>query len=184
VFGRDAVYVTDGGFTSLWAGIALPSTRPNSFHGILELGMLGTGIPSAIGAKLGDPARDVVCVTGDGAAGFNAMELQTAAREGLKLTVVVLAEGQWSMEIPNPMSRWGKTFGTVMGEVDWAKVADGLGCHGEDVASIAELPAALERARAHAGPSLVCVRTSVEANVAVPPAVLSRFFEVYFGPSA
>ena len=44
--------------------------------------MLGTGIPSAIGAKLGAPEREVVCVTGDGAAGFNVMEMQTAAREG------------------------------------------------------------------------------------------------------
>ena len=184
VFGRDAVYVTDGGFTSLWAGLALPSTRPSSYHGILELGMLGTGIPSAVGAKLGAPSREVVCVTGDGAAGFNVMELQSAAREGLKLTVVVLAEGQWSMEIPNGTMRWGKTFGTSMGDVDWAKVAEGLGCRGETVASIADLAPALERARAHPGPSLVCVRTSVAANVAVPPAVLGRFFEVYFGPGA
>jgi thiamine pyrophosphate-dependent acetolactate synthase large subunit-like protein len=80
--------------------------------------------------------------------------------------------------------RWGKTFGTAMGEVDWARVAEGLGCHGETVQSIAELPSALERARAQDRPALVCVRTSVEANVSVPPAILARFFEVYFGPSA
>jgi acetolactate synthase-1/2/3 large subunit len=47
------VYVTDGGNTSLWAGAVLPPTQPRSYHSILELGMLGTGIPSAIGAKLG-----------------------------------------------------------------------------------------------------------------------------------
>ncbi len=183
-FGGDAVYVTDGGFTSLWTSIALPSTRPSSFHSILEFGMLGTGIPSAIGAKLGDPSREVVCVTGDGAAGFNVMELSTAAREGVKITTVVFAEGQWSMEIPNGTMRWGKTFGTTMGAVDWAQLATSLGCHGETVTDIAHLAPALARARAHAGPALVCVRTSVEANVAVPPAILSRFFEVYFGPSA
>ena len=45
VFGRDAVYVTDGGNTSLWAHSCLPPTRPRSYHSILELGMLGTGIP-------------------------------------------------------------------------------------------------------------------------------------------
>jgi hypothetical protein len=65
VFGGDAVYVTDGGNTSMWAHGALPATRPRSYHNILELGMLGTGIPSAIGAKLGAPEREVVCVTGD-----------------------------------------------------------------------------------------------------------------------
>jgi acetolactate synthase-1/2/3 large subunit len=184
VFGQEAVYVTDGGFSSLWAGMMLPSTRPSSYHGILELGMLGTGIPSAIGAKLGAPTREVVCVTGDGAAGFNVMELQSAARDGVKITVIVLADGQWAMEIPNATARWGKTFGTGMGAVDWAKVAEGLGCHGETVRSLAELTPALERGRAHAGPALISVQTNVMASLAVPPTVGARFAEVYYGPSA
>ena len=184
LFGRDAVYCVDGGMTSLWAALALPSTKPNSYHGIMELGMLGTGIPSAIGAKLGAPAREVVCVTGDGAAGFNAMELQTAARERLKITFVVMAESEWTMEIPNEMAHWGKTFGTSMGEVRWDKVADGLGCHGEYVDSLEALPAALARAKGGAGPALVCVRTSKQANLAVPESGMARFFEVYNGPSA
>jgi len=184
VFGGDAVYCTDGGMTSLWAVLALPSTKPNSYHGILEFGMLGTGIPSAIGAKLGAPTREVVCVTGDGAAGFNAMELQVAAREGLKITFVVMADAEWTMEVPNEMTRWGKTFGTAMGEVRWDKVADGLGCQGEYVDSIEALPAALARAKGGAGPALICVRTSKEANLGVPESVIARFFEVYFGPSA
>jgi len=184
VFGGEAVYCTDGGMTSLWAAMALPSTRPNSYHGILELGMLGTGIPSAIGAKLGAPAREVVCVTGDGAAGFNAMELQSAAREGLKITFVVMAESEWTMEIPNEVARWGKTFGTGMGEVRWDKVAEGLGCRGEYVDSIEALPGALARARGESRPTLVCVRTSKDANLAVPEAGIARFFEVYNGPDA
>jgi acetolactate synthase-1/2/3 large subunit len=184
VFGREAVYCTDGGMTSLWAALALPSTRPSSYHSIMEFGMLGAGIPSAIGAKLGSPDREVVCVTGDGAAGFNAMELQVAAREGVKITVVVMCEGEWTMEIPNEIARYGKTFGTTMGEVRWDVVATGLGCHGEFVESLQQLPAALERATRQERPAVVCVRTSKEANLAVPRTVMDRFFEVYFGPAA
>ena len=165
-------------------GARVASTRPSSYHGILEFGMLGTGIPSALGAKLGDASREVVCVSGDGAAGFNVMELETAAREGVKITIVVLAEGQWTMEIPNPTARWGKTFGTGMGLVHWDKIAQGLGCHGEYVDSIEALPAALALAKAYAGPALLCVRTNKEANLAVPESGIARFFEVYFGPSA
>ena len=183
-FGGDAVYCVDGGMTSLWAAMALPSTRPSSFHGILELGMLGVGIPAAVGAKLGDPSREVVCVTGDGAAGFNIMEFQTAAREKLKITFVVMSEGEWTMEVPNEQARWGKTFGTSMGEIRWDKVAEGLGGHGEYVDSIADLAPALARAKAHDGPALICVRTSLTANLALPASIGGRFFEVYFGPSA
>lgn len=181
VFGRDAVYTVDGGNTSLWASLFLPPTRASSLHNILEFGMLGTGIPSAIGAKLSSPDRDVVCVTGDGAAGFNIMELETAAREGVKITVMVCAEGAWTLEEPNELMRWGKTFGTRMSEVRWDKMAEGLGCHGEYVEEMSDLPAALARAKAAARPGLVCVKTSLQANLAVPRELLMRFFEVYVG---
>ncbi|GIK77903.1 MAG: acetolactate synthase large subunit [Actinomycetes bacterium] len=182
VFGSDAVYTVDGGNTALWTYAVLPPTRPRSYHSILELGMLGTGIPSAIGAKLGAPDRDVVCVTGDGAAGFNVMELQTAAREGIAITVVVMAEGSWTMEEPNELDRWGRTFGTGQGEIRWDLVAEGLGCHAEYVDAIEDLDAALRRAQEAAGPSLVCVRSDHDANLAVPEGMFARFVEVYFGP--
>ena len=182
VCGRDAVYVTDGGMTSLWTAWYLPPSAPRSYHGIMELGMLGTGIPSAIGAKLASPERDVVCVTGDGAAGFNFMEMQSAAREHLRLTTVVFAEGSWTMEEPSELATYGRTFGTEMGTVRWDKVAEGLGCHGEYVERLADLEPALRRARAAKGPAVVCVRTDREANRAVPAEMFHRFFEVYQGP--
>jgi acetolactate synthase-1/2/3 large subunit len=182
-FGREAIYVADGGFTSLWAHFMLPPTRARSYLNILELGMLGIGIPSAIGAKLGSPEREVVCVTGDGAAGFYAMELQSAAREGVKVTVVVFAEGSWSMEVPNEQMLYGRTFGTEMGTVRWDKVAEGLGCVGFYADGASGLDDALAAARNDPGPALVCVKTDRAANMAVPLATLHRFGEVYQGPS-
>ena len=182
-FGRDAVYTVDGGNTSLWAYATLPSTRPRSYHSILELGMLGTGIPSAVGAKIGAPDREVVCVTGDGAAGFNIMEMQTAARENIAITTVVFAEGSWTMEEPNELAFYGRTFGTRHGDVRWDLVAQGLGCHAEFVERMEDLDGALARAQAHDGPSLVCIRSDHDANLAVPPQMMGRFFEVYMGPS-
>ena len=181
-FGRDPVYVADGGNTSLWAHWCLPPTRPRSYLSILELGMLGTGIPSAIGAKLGDPAREVVCVTGDGAAGFHFMEMQSAAREGLKLVTIVFAEGSWTMEEPNERMLYGRTFGTDMGAVRWDVVAQGLGCEGFYADRIDDVAPALAAARRARGPAVVCLRTSRDANLAVPEQSLVRFIEVYQGP--
>jgi acetolactate synthase-1/2/3 large subunit len=182
VFGRDAIYAADGGNTSLWAHWFLPPTRPRSYLHILELGMLGRGIPVAIGAKLANPEREVVCVSGDGAAGFHFMELQSAAREGLKLTVVVCAEGSWTMEVPNEQMLYGRTFGTEMGEVHWDRVAEGLGCAGFSVERADDLEATLRAARSTRGPAVVCAKTERAANLAIPPALLQRFVEVYQGP--
>jgi len=180
--GRDAIYVTDGGFTSLWASWFLPPTRPRSYLNILELGMLGTGVPSAVGAKLGNPDREVVCVTGDGAAGFNFMEMQSAAREGLKIITVVFAEGSWSMEVPNEMMLYGRSFGTETGAVRWDVVAQGLGCEGFYAETLADVTSALAKARSSRGPAVICVRTDRGANMGVPPEAGLRFAEVYQGP--
>lgn len=184
VFGSDAVYTVDGGNTSLWAYSVLPATGPRSYLTMLELGMLGTGIPSAVGAKLGCPDRDVVCVTGDGAAGFNIMEMQTAVREKVAITTVIMSEGSWTMEEPNELELYGRTFGTAIGEIRWGQVAQGLGCHAEYVDDMAVLEPALRRAQEHDGPSVVCIRTSADANRAVPKPLWDRFFEVYSEPVA
>ena len=181
-FGHDPVYVVDGGNTSLWAYWFLPPTRPRSYLSILELGMLGTGVPSALGAKLGDPDREVVCVTGDGAAGFHFMEMQSAAREGAKLVTIVFAEGSWTMEEPNERMLYGRTFGTSMGTVRWDVVADGLGCRGFYAESLETLETALTEARSADRPAVICVRSSRDANLMVPQDALLRFTEVYNGP--
>src|SRR5271167_2591140 len=175
VFGADSIYVADGGNTSLWSLWFLPSTKPRSFLNILELGMLGTGIPSAIGAKLGNTLREVVCLSGDGAAGFNFMEMQTAAREGLKIRVIIFAEGSWTMEEPNERRLWGKTFGTEMGTVRWDKVAEGLGCKSFYVERMEDLEAALNGAKSADGPAVVCLKTNRDANLAIPGELGLRF---------
>ncbi len=182
IFGRDAIYVTDGGMTSLWSSFSLPPTAPRSYLNILELGMLGTGIPSAIGAKLGNPSREVVCVSGDGAAGFNFMEMQSAAREKLRVRTVIMAEGSWTMEEPNERLLWGRTFGTEMGPVRWDLVAEGLGCRGFYAESMDALQAALKAARDVDGPAVVCIRSNRDANLAIPQELMMRFIEVYQGP--
>jgi thiamine pyrophosphate-dependent acetolactate synthase large subunit-like protein len=110
------------------------------------------------------------------------MDLQSAAREGLKLTVVVCAEGSWTMEVPNEQMLYGRTFGTEMGEVRWDRIAEGLGCAGHYVDRAEVLDAALAGARAANGPAVVCVRTDRTANLAIPPGMLQRFVEVYQGP--
>ena len=145
--------------------------------------MLGTGIPSAIGAKLGAPEREVVCVTGDGAAGFNFMEMQSAAREGVKITTIVFAEGSWTMEEPNERMLYGRTFGTEQGSVRWDRVAEGLGCHGEYAERGRRRRAgAASRQRARRGPPSCVSRTDREANLGIPQELLMRFVEVYQGP--
>ena len=108
--------------------------------------------------------------------------MQSAARENLKITTIVFAEGSWTMEEPNERMFFGKTFGTEMGTVRWDKVGEGLGCRGEYVERPEDLEPALQRAKEAKGPTVVCVKTDCDANLALPQEFLMRFVEVYQGP--
>ncbi len=87
------------------------------------------------------------------------------------------------MEEPNELAFYGQTFGTSQGEVRWDIMAQGLGCHGEYANRIDDVEPALRRAKEVAGPAVVCLRTDHDANLAVPPEMIQRFFEVYSGPA-
>lgn len=183
VFGPEAINVGDGGNTSLFNGIYTSFTNPRTSLGIFEFGHLGTGIPCAIGAKLANPDKDVYVITGDGAAGFNFMEMETAARENVKITVIVHAEEYWCMEEIAQMAYFEGDASRVVAcrqnPVLWNEMAEAMGCYGAYVDRADDLAQAFETARNHELPAVVCVKTDHFANL-IPPMV-ERFMEVYEG---
>lgn len=182
VFPPDAINVGDGGNTSLYNTLFTDFTHPRTSLGIFEFGHLGTGIPQAIGAKLANPDKDVYVINGDGAAGFNIMELETAVREKIKITVLVHAERSWCMEEVTQIMEFGdpsKVVGCAQHPVRWDKIAEGIGCHGEYVERIDDLPDAIKRAKDSELPALVHVATDKPSNLMPPAADL--FGVVYSG---
>jgi len=183
VFPPEAINVGDGGNTSLYNGLFTQFTKPRTSLGIFEFGHLGTGIPYAIGAKLANPDKDVYCITGDGAAGFNFMEMDTALREKAKITVIVHAEESWCMEEIIQIMTVGdpaKTVACTQLPIRWDKIAEAIGCYGEYVEKLDELEGALKRAKASKLPAVVCVKTDKQSNL-IPPGA-EQFEEVYSGP--
>ncbi|NLZ40463.1 MAG: thiamine pyrophosphate-binding protein, partial [Comamonadaceae bacterium] len=160
--GDDAVVVADGGDFLAFARVGM---RCGSYLDPGALGCIGVGTPFGIGAALAAPGRTVAVLTGDGSFGFNAMELDTAARHGVPVLVVVANNGAWQIEVHDQTLTHGKVVGTRLQRADHAAMARAFGAHGERVESAAALPAALERALAalRAGrPALLDVLVSGE----------------------
>jgi acetolactate synthase-1/2/3 large subunit len=171
-FPRDAVTVLDGGNTTLWGIAYNPIFRPASFLYSVKLGYLGTGLPFAIGAKLAAPERPVYLITGDGALGFNIMELETALREGAPVIVIVAVDGGWGME--HSAYNFGGLPPAMHIGVDLSRstcydvIAQGMGCYGERVEEIGQLVPALERAVASGRPAVLHVDVDPAINVDPP----------------
>ena len=142
----DAVLVADGGDFLSFARVGLPATTyldPGS------LGCIGIGTPFGIAASLACPDRTVVVATGDGAFGFNAMEIDTAVRHEAPVLIVVANNGSWAIEVRDQEETHGKVVGTRLQFADHAAMARAFGMHAERVERAEDLPAAISRALAN-----------------------------------
>ena len=152
--------VADGGDFLSFARIGLDTT---TYLDAGAFGCLGVGVPFANAAALAFPDRQVVCVTGDGAFGINAMEVDTAVRHGCAAVFVVSNNAAWNIErFDQEINYGGRVVGTELRDSDYAAMARALGAHGERVEDPADLVDALRRAIANA-PAVVDVATSQHA---------------------
>jgi acetolactate synthase-1/2/3 large subunit len=88
---------------------------------------MGFGLASAIGAKLACPRRTVVALVGDGGLTMSGLELLTAAREALPLTVIVFCDGHLGLIRSQQLSAYGHTHGTRLRPPDWELLARSVG---------------------------------------------------------
>jgi acetolactate synthase-1/2/3 large subunit len=159
----DAIVVADGGDFLSFARVGLPAST------MLDpgpLGCIGIGTPFGIAAALACPGRTVVIATGDGAFGFNAMEIDTAARHHVPILIVVANNGSWAIEVRDQQESHGKVVGTRLQFADHAAMARAFGLHGERVERAEQLDEAIKRALAQlaAGkPALLDVLVTPEA---------------------
>ena len=156
----DAVVIADGGDFLSFARVALSSSTyldPGS------LGCIGIGTPFGIAAALALPKRQVVVATGDGAFGFNAMEIDTAVRHRAPVLIVVANNGAWQIEVHDQTDTHGKVVGTRLQFSDHAQMARAFGMHAERVERAEDLKGAIARALSNR-PALLDVVVSPEAR--------------------
>jgi acetolactate synthase-1/2/3 large subunit len=157
--GNNAIVVTDGGDFLSFARVGLSAPTmldPGPF------GCIGVGVPYGIAASLACPDRPVIVATGDGSFGFNAIELDTAARHKAPVLIVVANNGAWQIEVHDQTVTHGKVVGTRLQFSDHAAMARAFGMHGERVETEDQLKPALERALANR-PALLDVIVTPEA---------------------
>jgi acetolactate synthase-1/2/3 large subunit len=160
VAAADYIGIADGGDLLSFARVGLAA---RTYLDSGAFGCLGVGVPYAIAAALAYPGRQVIAVNGDGAFGFNAMEIDTAVRHGARAVFIVSNNAAWNIErYDQEVNYGGRVVGTTLRHSDYAALARALGAHGERVERAEDLPAALERALKNA-PAVIDVVTSQSA---------------------
>jgi len=146
----DGIIVADGGETSIWMAEQAIVLNAGDWLSHGYLGCLGVGIPFAIAAKVAHPDRRVIAILGDGSAGLNIAEFDTAVRHKIPIVVVVNNDQGWGMIRHGQRTRYGsdRVVGAELGATRYDLVAEGFGAHAEFVTTASEIGPAIKRALA------------------------------------
>ena len=153
----------DEGITSTLMLAAMTQGAPR--HDLITLtgGAIGQGLPNAVGAAVACPDRPVIALIGDGTAMYTIQSLWTMAREKLDVTAIIFNNASYSV-LSVELDRVGAEQGGAKAksqldlhgpQLDFARLAQGMGVHAVRVDTAEDFCKALEYARSHPGPHLI-----------------------------
>jgi acetolactate synthase I/II/III large subunit len=165
--GGDAIVTSDVGQHQMWTAQYFHFKRPRMWINSGGLGTMGFGLPAAMGAKVGCPDEQVICIAGDGSVQMNMQELATCAQEGIAVKVFVMNNGYLGMVRQWQELFWDRRYSQVdMGQYpDFVKLAEAYGATGIRLVDKTTLVDDVRAALATPGPVLVDVRVTPEENV-------------------
>ncbi|MBI3245247.1 MAG: thiamine pyrophosphate-binding protein [Deltaproteobacteria bacterium] len=169
IVSRDTILVVDGHEILNFARQSIPVYEAGTSLNAGPHGCMGIGVPFGIGAKAARPDKPVLVLSGDGAFGWNGMEMDTAIRHHLAIVVVVSNNGGFTSRQTGRMSAGNigpANIGRDLGYQRYDKMVEALGGYGEFVENPNDIRAAIERAFASGKPALVNVCTDPEAQAA------------------
>ncbi|WP_341720599.1 thiamine pyrophosphate-binding protein [Micromonospora sp. FIMYZ51] len=128
-----------------------------------EFGSIGVGLPFAVGAAVGRPDRPVVAFEGDGSLLTGLGELDTLARTGAAVLLIVLDDAAYGAEVRKLRPRGVDPALARFPERDLAAVARALGVPAWTVTDEAGADAAFDAVLPVTGPALLHVRVHPDA---------------------
>lgn len=141
------------GFAS-WYGY--PVYEPRTFLTSGYQGNLGSGFPTALGAKVAFPDRPVVAICGDGGFMFGVQELATAAQYGINVVVLVFNNGAYGNVLRDQLTSFGgRVTAAKLGNPDFMQLAGAFGVQSARVSTPERFRAVLETAIASDAPWLI-----------------------------
>ncbi len=133
-----------------------PVYEPRTFMTSSYFGNLGYAYPTALGAKVAQPDKPVVAISGDGGFMFNCQELSTAVNHGINVVVVVFNDEAYGNVLRDQVTRFdGRDYGAKLKNPDFVKFAESFGARGVRAQGPEALESALKEAISIDAPTLI-----------------------------
>jgi tartronate-semialdehyde synthase len=174
-FGPDTIFTTGCGLTQIWSGQFQSIAKPYTYLASGGGGTLGYDLPAAIGAKIARPDATVVAVMGDGGFGFMMEEMAMACQYQIPVVVVIVNNGYLSLIRQNQRYVYEYEYSvdlTYDGRgIDFVRLAEAFGAHGERVTRPEEIRPALDRAVKCGKPAVVDIIVERETDASMGPSL-------------
>ncbi|HEY3061014.1 MAG TPA: thiamine pyrophosphate-dependent enzyme [Chloroflexota bacterium] len=137
---EDGIFVNEFTQVGYMSQVAFPVYGPRTYVAPGYQGTLGYGFPTALGAKVANPDRPVLCITGDGGFGWGLAELSTARKYGIGLITVVFNDGAYGNVRRAQVEQFGgRVLGTDLVNPDFVRLAESFGVRGMRASTPGEL---------------------------------------------
>ena len=162
-----SIVTTEVGQHQMWAHQNIHREHARTFLSSGGLGTMGFGFPAAIGAKIGCPEDEVVCIAGDGSFQMNSQEMATAAINKVGVKVLIMDNRALGM-----VHQWQRlfynerySFTELDANPDFVKLADAYGWQAARINKPEEIDGALDAMLSAEGPYLLDVQIPIDQTV-------------------
>ena len=162
-----SIVTTEVGQHQMWAHQNIHREHARTFLSSGGLGTMGFGFPAAIGAKVGCPEDEVVCIAGDGSFQMNSQEMATAAINKVGIKVLIMDNRALGM-----VHQWQRlfynerySFTELDANPDFVKLADAYGWQAARISKPEEIDGALDAMLSAEGPYLLDVQIPIDQTV-------------------
>ncbi len=165
VMAAEDIVISDVGAHKMWMARHYNCDRPNTCIISNGFAAMGIAIPGAIAAKLVNPNRKIVAVTGDGGFMMNMQELETATRIGTPFVTIIFNDGGYGLIEWKQQIHYGKSAFIKFGNPDFVKLAESMGLKGYRVTSAIDLIPILKEALEQNVPAVIDCPVDYRENV-------------------
>jgi acetolactate synthase-1/2/3 large subunit len=164
VMGPNDILLSDVGAHKMWIARHYQCHEPNTCLIPNGFCSMGFALPGAIAASIVFPERRILSICGDAGFLMNVQEMETAARLGSNIVVMVWADNEYGLIAWKQETHFGRHTNLSFGNPDWNTLADAFGWHGHYVDKSVDLAGTLEAAFEETGPSLVVIPIDYREN--------------------
>ncbi|MBR6460115.1 MAG: acetolactate synthase large subunit [Actinomycetaceae bacterium] len=166
VMGEGDILVSDVGAHKMWIGRQYECDEPNTCIISNGFASMGLGVPGAFAAKLLNPDKRVLTITGDGGFMMNNQEMETAKREGVPFVAMIWNDSSYGLIKWHQENRFGEHNFVDFTNPDYVKMAESMGCKGYRITKPEEIIPTLEKAFEETVPVIIDCPVDYSGNTA------------------